>query len=823
MYKYCDFQSATKLLFGGLIKTTMKTYYVMMSDLFYSYNTAEREQAFNSSEISRLGKGKRAPSKTWVDFYQRNDKSVMTADINRIIPHLVDKVSIQKALYDLYTNDEYIPVEYMQAFTSKHSPEYSDDDTLAELIYDALFIAIIRPYKEKTKECFVVIPFEVSADDVPSAEQNSEISDVNTDEVLDSSSEQVTLFANSEYIPPCPHFCGYASHIDSLNKLFEKDSKLFVTGYPGMGKSEFVRAYIEKYGSEYSQIGYYFYNGSLRSIIANMNSDKPVSLSAVNDENYISNMNILRSLDESTLIVIDNFNVGIEDDECANELLKLNCRIIFTSRRRYEDVTTFRLNGISEKEGIALAKKFFDNPTPLDEFRLSGIVCMLCKNPLLTEVVGKMLKKGGCTTERLDMELLAGDYSEFDQKVSFKKDGILMKESLIGVLRNMFGFSELSELHRKVLCMLHVTVEAPARKDAAMVMFGLKSVQPIDDLIDAGYVSETPDGKVQMCQYIEEIVFSALKPDKNTCLELIDRINLIGNDESIQYEFGNVGSIIANFAFFPIVKPALEAVDVAYSCFKLFWRVHNIDTMQELNERTFALRGLREPKQLAIQEIEEAAIAAEKNNYVKAFYTLDKALERFNEFDDERLRAEAVSNYAYYLEESRQAESTEELYEAYQSGIRLFENLDLDEGGKVEQCRVITRYAHLLLMTLKTDEALAWADKSVNTLMRLRPRVRPKYESFADALYVRGLCHLLKLHDRQSKSDLSEAFRIYLMDYKRESDFIEDKLEWVFNFALDVNSDIMKTEPLHYLFKVDDDDDDIDDEYDDEYEDDDDE
>lgn len=587
--------------------------------------------------------------------------------------------------------------------------------------------------------------------------------------------------------------------------MFEKDSKLFVTGFPCMGKSEFVRAYIEKYGSQYKKIGYYFYNGSLRSIIANMNTDTPVSLNDTNNAPYISNLSILRTLDESTLIVIDNFNVGIEDDECLDDILKLKCRVIFTSRRRYEGVTTFKLNGISKNDGMELVKKFFDNPTPLAEHRLKGIVCMLEGNPLFIEIVGKMLIKGGCTTERLDYELLAGDYSGFDQKVTFTKDGKLMKESLIGVLRNMFGFSELSELHRKVLCMMHVAVEAPIRKDAAIAMFGLNSVQPIDDLIDAGFVTETSNGMIQMCHFISEIIFSALKPDKNTCRELIDRIRLIGKDESVQFDFGDVRNIIAEFAFFPIVKPDTEAVEVAFDCFKFFWRIHDIERMKELNERTFALRGLSELRQLAIQEIEEAAIEAEKRNYVKALEIQKNALEKIMALDDEYLKAEAVSNYAFYFEYSDTADSTEELYEAYQRGIELFESLELDNGGKVEQCRVITRYAHLLLMTCKTDEALAWADRAVNILANLRPRSIPRYESYADALYVGGLCHLLKNDDKLAKLELDRAFHIYLMDHKRESDFIEDKLEWVFNFALDVDSDIMETEPLKYLFEEDDD------------------
>lgn len=807
MYKYCDFQSVTKLLYSGLIKSTIKSYNVMMSDLFGAYNAAERKQAFTSSELSRLGNGKRVPSKTWVDFYQRNDKSVMIADIKGIIPNIIDKVSMQKALFELYANDRYIPDEYMQAFLSNHLPEYSDDNALAELIYDVLFISIVRPYEEKTKEHFVVIPFDVADYEAPVTDWKA---DALPTENIKSPESPDTLFANSEYVPPCPHFCGYVPEIDALNTLLERDSKVFVTGFPCMGKSEFVRAYIEKYGSQYTKIGYYFYNGSLRRVISNMNSEVPVSLSDANDDLYISSLNTLHTLDESNLIVIDNFNVGIEDDECADDILKLKCRVIFTSRRRYEGVTTFRLNGISENDGVELAKKFFDNHTPLAEHRLKGIVCMLEGNPLFIEIVGKMLKKGGCTTERLTFELLAGDYTKYDQKVTFTKDGKLMKESLIGVLINMFGFSELSELHRKVLCMMHVSIETPIRKDAAIAMFGLNSVQPIDDLIDAGYVSETSNGMIQMSHFILEIVFSALKPDKNICRELIDHIRLIGKDESIQYDFGDVRSIIAEFAFLPIVKPASEAVEVAYDCFKFFWRMHDVDRMEELNERTFALRGLSEPRQLAIQEIEEAAIEAEKRNYVKALEIQTNALEKIMALDDEYLKAETVSNYAYYLEYSDTADSTEELYEAYQRGIELFDGLDLDNGGKVEECRVITRYAYLLLMTCKTDEALVWADRAVNILANLRPRSIPRYESYADALYVGGLCHLLKNDDKLAKLELDRAFHIYLMDHKRESDFIEDKLEWVFNFALDVDSDIMETKPLKYLFEVEDDYDDDD-------------
>lgn len=134
-----------------------------------------------------------------------------------------------------------------------------------------------------------------------------------------------------------------------------------------------------------------------------MNSEVPVSLSDANDDLYISSLNTLRTLDESTLIVIDNFNIGIEDDECVDDILKLKCRVIFTSRRWYEGVTTFRLKGISENDGVELAKKFFDNPTPLDEFRLSGIVCMLGKKPSFHRDSRQNAEKGWLYDRKIDL------------------------------------------------------------------------------------------------------------------------------------------------------------------------------------------------------------------------------------------------------------------------------------------------------------------------------------------------------------------------------------------------------------------------------------
>lgn len=177
--------------------------------------------------------------------------------------------------------------------------------------------------------------------------------------------------------------------------------------------------------------------------------------------------------------------------------------------------------------------------------------------------------------------------------------------------------------------------------------------------------------------------------------------------------------------------------------------------------------------------------------------------------DDERLKTEAAGNYAYYLFESRIGDNVPAAFDYYKKSIELYEQLDLDEGGQIDKCKVIARYAYMLLMTDHTDDAIAEATRAYKGINDLHIIVG---ESCADALYVLCLCHLLKKEDKFAKIELYRAFHIYLKHHKRESDFIEDKLEWVFNFALDVDSDIMRTEPLKYLFEDEDDyDDDLDD------------
>lgn len=793
---YCDFAEVSDILFSHMIRSSVDSYKAFLEMLFASYLTKDNIVYFNRQNTSKYSTRGRIPPAEIVEYYFLNgNTSIFLTDIGSYLDLVLDKDNLQGTLFKLLIKDNLLSVAYRKRIAIHFSPQYRSDDELTRLIFECVRISLERPYTK-----------------INDGKEYAVKSYFNPDMPM----ERDTMFSDCTIIPPCTNYCGYDDMVEELHSVIRAEKNVFITGFPGMGKSELVRKYIQVYKAEYANIGYYIYNGSLHSIIATMNSDSDILSDTDEHEHYKENLRILRSLDEKTLIVIDNFNAGIEDDECINDLLHLKCRIIFTSHRKYEGVVSFIIKGYSIQEGLKLIKQYYDY-APEEEFRIVNLIHDTARIPLLIEMTAKLLQKGAYTAEELDSKFLAGNIRDIEQSITITKDNKLLKGSYFELVSNLFGLRELSEQHRNVLCMLISATNIFVRKDTAAKLFGLKNTMLIDDLVDAGLIMGSRQGTIMMPELIHDIVWSDLRPDKGKCSALIGNIRAVANDELLLEKFGDIREVLASLADSNIIKPDSEAFDFSHDCFRCLWRMHDTYRMESIHH-SLGLFGLfrkckLSQRQLAILDLERAAIESEKRNFIKAVEYQKKALDVIMTLDDGRLKAEAASDYAYYLFSSNMGDNVLAAPEYYNKGIGGYEQLDLDEGSQIDMCRAIARYAYSLLLTDHLDEALAQAEKSLSILQVLNRGKSSFYETFAEVLYVLGLCHLLKMEDMSAKSELDRAFRIYLKYHKRESDFIESKLEWIFNFALDVHSDIMETEPLKYLFEVDDDyaDDDSDD------------
>lgn len=73
--------------------------------------------------------------------------------------------------------------------------------------------------------------------------------------------------ADSEVPKPCRHFVGRKSEIENLHECLENNSKVFLYGIPGIGKSELAKAYARKHKKYYTNILYIEYTGDLHQFI----------------------------------------------------------------------------------------------------------------------------------------------------------------------------------------------------------------------------------------------------------------------------------------------------------------------------------------------------------------------------------------------------------------------------------------------------------------------------------------------------------------------------------------------------------------------------
>lgn len=68
---------------------------------------------------------------------------------------------------------------------------------------------------------------------------------------------------DSEVPRPCRHFVGREEELEELHTILEENSKVFLYGIAGIGKSELAKAYAKQYKKYYTNILYTEYTGDL--------------------------------------------------------------------------------------------------------------------------------------------------------------------------------------------------------------------------------------------------------------------------------------------------------------------------------------------------------------------------------------------------------------------------------------------------------------------------------------------------------------------------------------------------------------------------------
>ena len=390
----CDIKNMIETLIRNFGESDATHYNSVMNALFASYLCKTKKYYFDDTNISKMLSGINRVTPEMSGFYLNADRKILCGDIRVLLQYIFDKPNLQKELYELIQYDDTLSVPMRKNVLSRVSPQYRDDEALVNIIYEAVYIAVTRKY-ENDGNGYVAMKY------------TSDITPVGD-----------ALFSNSEYVAPCKHFCGRDAELDELHSMVLDNSCVIITGIAGIGKSELVRAYAQKHRSEYAHFGYYFYKGRLKTIIANIFSN-PVIM----DENlrYRKNLELLSSLGKSVLLIIDNINATPEEDECFDDLLELDCKIILTSHKHYDDLCTYELQIFRSREyALELIGKFYDYQEN-DKSRLHQIMLDVGFHTYCIELCARMMSKGLYTPKTLSRKLIGG-FRSIVERFSATKD-----------------------------------------------------------------------------------------------------------------------------------------------------------------------------------------------------------------------------------------------------------------------------------------------------------------------------------------------------------------------------------------------------------------
>lgn len=481
----------------------------LITGIFSEYYDSCDDKIFESSSISRWIKGSRPVPANLINFYRDNGCESIGYDFqDNCVDVVYDLSNLCNELVALVSNDYSLSEEKKSKILTEI--DTTDESEVCRFIGNVIFAAIDRPF--------------VSADKP----------------MLPASAITVSECVFGAEIPtPCRYFCGRDTELDELNTALQEHSKVFISGFAGIGKSEFAKAYAKKFKKEYGNILYFNYHGSLKESITDMDF---VGDNITDNEQirFTKHIRFLKSLRSDSLIVIDNFNNA--NDSFLSTLTNYGCKMIFTTRSNIDCGYIFSLDVIENPEDLyQLVSKYYsyakENKAVINE-----LIETVHHHTLSVEMTAKLLEKGLHTPEEILEHLKQNSADpESADKIKISKDGINAKETYYNHIRSLFSLYLLDESYQNIMRNLIIFNEVRIRYFAKMLE--LDDTNGINELCELGFIENTHADLITLHPMIKDIVLLDLKPTFYNCDVLIT--NLKSKLQIIGIELSDSATIIS--------------------------------------------------------------------------------------------------------------------------------------------------------------------------------------------------------------------------------------------------------------------------------------
>ena len=480
---------------------------------------------FYSGQACRWFNGIARLSPSIIRFYQQesNKEKLRYRIQNEVLPIMPDSTMAAQELYDLVLQASNVSPQKKMELTDGYA--FEDDNDEAVFITEILCLAMQLPFMKR---------------------------DVREKQLLTSgvlSPVVVDYIFDTDMPRPCRWFLGREQELEQLHTLLVDHSKVFLHGIPGIGKSELAKAYTKRHGKEYTNVIYINYPGDLKQAVINLDfaDDLP---DESDDARFKRHNRFLRSLREDTLLIVDNFNVTASQDQFLDVMLKYRCRILFTTRSRYENHISLEVGELNLDTLLELMGKFFPEAEKKQD-EITRIIELLHGHTFAVELAARLLANGLLNPKALLTKLQKEKAAlDAEDKIGTTKDGKNRKAAYYDHIHSLFSLYKLASAEQEILRSLTLIPANGISSRRFAAWMKQQSMNTINDLMEMGFIHPKNNREILLHPMIREVAVEELKPSVRNCSVLLDSLQEISLMHGLDFMnnkqvFHTVESIIA--------------------------------------------------------------------------------------------------------------------------------------------------------------------------------------------------------------------------------------------------------------------------------------
>lgn len=231
---------------------------------------------------------------------------------------------------------------------------------------------------------------------------------------------------------------------------------------------------------------------------------------------------------KDTLFIVDNFNTTVSQDNMLSVVMKYRCRMLFTTRSRFDNYAAMELEEISDRKSLLLLMGCFYSDAEKYTSILEQIIDTVHRHTLAVELAARLLEIGILEPlsllNKLKEEKASLDASD---KIGITKDGQSRKATYYDHIHTLFSLYQLDKEERDIMRSLIFIPTAGISARVFAKWLKCRDMNVVNDLVEKGFVQLGVGHTIALHPMIQEVAVIEMNPSVQNCRELLNSLKEI--------------------------------------------------------------------------------------------------------------------------------------------------------------------------------------------------------------------------------------------------------------------------------------------------------